>query len=68
MIAIQEIRRKYGGLICRRCINAAYGVRLMPSDCLYESETPSYCVCCDGTHHLVSGFRARGKLKVLFKK
>ena len=68
MVSTSQIRRKFGGLICRRCINAAYGVHLQSADCIYESETPSYCPNCDGTHHLVSGFRPSGQIKLLFKK
>ena len=68
MVTISQVRRKFGGLVCRRCVNAAFNARLLSSDCLYESGEASYCPGCDGTHHIVSGFRLSGKLKLLFKK
>ena len=66
MMTVKPIRRRYGENICRACINESYRAHLEPKDCLYSYTYT--CPRCGRTHHLVSGFTASGKLKMLFRR
>lgn len=66
MVTISKIISKFGGNICRRCINETFNSTLLSEDCLYEMY-PSKCSCCGEMRNIVSGFRSSGKIKLLFK-
>lgn len=65
MLSARPVRKKYGGYLCRRCLNRQYRVRLNPRDVRYRHMR--VCPLCHSTDHLVVGFRLTGKLKMLFK-
>ena len=65
MFSEKEIKAQYGTLICRRCLNKFYGVKLLPKDCLYEYHY--VCPGCGEEHHIVSGLKLSGKFKTLLK-
>ena len=68
MKQIDKIHLELGSKVCRRCINQQYHADLLPRDCLYEAgEYVQPCSSCHGMHHIVSGFRLSGRLKLLFK-
>ena len=66
MQTVEPIRRRYGEVICRACINEEYGAKLEPKDCLYGYTYT--CPRCGKNRHLVSGFTMSGKLKMLFRR
>ena len=67
MLSTKRISRRFGGEICRSCINEQYSVRLKPSDCLYMYPYRYQCACCGTVQNIVTGFRLTGKLKMLTK-
>ena len=67
MASFYRIRSRFGGEICRRCINAAYRAHLTPQDCRYGYPYPSRCFRCGEVHNIVTGLRLSGRLKLLFK-
>ena len=67
MAAIKDIKKKFGGLICRSCINKEYNVNLNRSDCIYGIPFPDICRCCEEHKNIVTDFTFGGKLKMLFK-
>ena len=65
MLSTKRIARRYGDNICRRCINRVYHARLKNQDCVYGYYYN--CPRCKQPHHIVIGFTASGKLKMLLK-
>ena len=68
MDRIREIIGRYGGLVCRRCINDLYGANLTQRDCVYDGPYERQCKCCGKMRHIVWDLKASGKRKLLFKK
>ena len=66
MINTKKIAERYGGNICRRCINEDYRVHLTPDDCMY-SKKKQECPRCGWLSNIVNGFTFSGKRKMLFK-
>ena len=67
MLGTGRLKTQYGGNICRRCINSAYGTHLRPSDCRYLDEDLHPCPACGVPQHIVCGFRLIGACKMLLK-
>lgn len=65
MVTIRKINKKYGGNICRRCINETYKIHLNHSDCLYGDPYPAQCPRCKDMRNIVSGFQFSGFIKLL---
>lgn len=66
MATMRSIRRRYGGFICRRCLNKAYHMHLKPSDCDYDYY-PHECRRCGETQNIVIRVRLRKRLLLLLK-
>lgn len=66
MWTTRRIRAKYGGNICRMCVNHEYRVHLERRDCRY-GKTES-CRLCGSYHHPVKGFTLSGHVKMLFTR
>ena len=64
----KKIAARFGGPICRRCINAQYGVSLKPFDCKYPYPYKDTCPRCGEMQNIVDGFRISGKIKMLFAR
>ncbi len=70
MITTKKIEKRFGGYICRRCINEVYKVDLTRHDCIYKSF--DVCPRCGVEHNIVHDFRSSGvrimkKAKVGFR-
>ena len=68
MFGMDIIRHKYGGLLCRRCINEIYGASLKASDCHYPYPFKYRCPRCGEQRNIVGSFRFSGQMKVLLLK
>lgn len=66
MLTMNRIRTKYGGNLCRRCINEAYQVQLQTNDCWYEYY-PHVCPRCGEIHNIVNDLKLSAKLRLLLK-
>ena len=53
MFGMKKIQRHFCGNVCRRCINAAFQVKLNSSDCWYEYY-PHTCSCFREIQHIVA--------------
>ena len=62
------ILKRFGGNICRRCLNAEIEpIHLSPDDCVYQGY--GTCPLCQQQgKHIVMGFTLRGKIKLIGKK
>ncbi|MBQ1504445.1 MAG: hypothetical protein IIZ49_03545 [Oscillospiraceae bacterium] len=67
MIGQNAIRSRFGGPICRRCINETYRANLTPADCRYPYPFKNRCPCCGEQRNIVGSFRLSGQMKMLFK-
>ena len=67
MVTIGKIISKFGGNICRQCINKKYNIHLIHKDCRYDIIYPSLCPKCNEMKNIVTGFQLSGYLKLLFK-
>ena len=65
MLTTKRIVSKYGGNICRHCINAQYHIHLYPADCVYEDHRK--CPRCREVKNIVGGFQGKGVWKMLLK-
>ena len=65
MLSTNRIKRRFGGEICRDCINMTYGSRLNPDDCRYGYVYT--CPCCGEIRSIVVGLSPMGRLKMLFR-
>ena len=70
MITTKKIEKRFGGYICRRCINEVYKVNLTRHDCIYKSF--DICPRCGMEQNIVHDFRSSGvrimkKAKVGFR-
>jgi len=63
MTDVRKIRARFGGSICRRCINRAYHVNLQPSECRYSY--PQRCPVCGQERNLVLDVSHTGRWKLL---
>lgn len=59
MITTKKIEKRFGGYICRRCINEVYKVNLTRHDCVYKSF--DVCPRCGVEHNIVHDFRSSGR-------
>ena len=66
MLTTKPIVKKYGGNICRRCINEAYKTSLRHKDCNYGRS--GVCPRCRAIRHIVSGFTFSGMKKMFRAK
>ena len=66
MTTMQTVRNKFGGNICRRCFNKAYGLKLRSTDCLYDN-FPSICPRCGTRQNIVIRLRLQKRLLLLLK-
>lgn len=66
MLTMNKIRTKYGGNLCRRCVNEAYHVQLRSHDCWYEYY-PHVCPRCGEIHNIVNDLKLSAKLRLLLK-
>lgn len=66
MANMTSLIRKYGGGICRECINREYGAKLTPKDCIYY-DYPYTCFCCQQHRNIVKKFRPSGQMKMLIR-
>lgn len=62
---IQSVYKKYGGGICRKCINREYHAKLVPEDCQYYYY-PYACPSCGEVRNIVVGFRWQVRTRMLF--
>ena len=67
MVTINQIRKRYGGNICRQCINQAYKTNLLHTDCKYGLMYPSKCAKCGEMKNIVTGLRLSEYLKSMTK-
>ncbi len=68
MVTIKTIRKKFGGNVCRQCINKEYGVHLLHTDCKYDMMMyPMLCPSCNEMKNIVSGLQISGLAKLMFK-
>lgn len=68
MATMRSIKKRFGGEICRRCLNEVYGLNLSPNDCLYTSYSPAVCPCCGEVNNIVNRVRKVQRLVLLFKE
>ena len=67
MITTRQIRKKYGGNVCRYCMSDILRETLYPRHCKYEKER-GMCPCCKYPRkHLVRGFTLSGLMKTIGK-
>ena len=62
LATMKDISNRFGGCICRRCINMNYDAKLTRDDCKYTGREE--CPSCEEVRHLVSGFTLSGKAKM----
>ena len=65
MFSMKKVRSRYGGEICRSCLNKKYGGHLKPRNCRY-ADTKNYCPRCNEYHHIVVGLRPSGWIRMFF--
>lgn len=65
MLSAKRIKRRFGGDICRDCINRTCHVRLDPEDCIYGYLYT--CPCCGEVRNIVANLTLVGRLKLLFR-
>ena len=65
MLSVKRIKRRFGGDICRDCINRTYRARLDPEDCVYGYLYT--CPSCGEVRNIVVGLTPAGRLKLLFR-
>ena len=61
---MQKMVVKYGGYLCRRCMDRHYHVHLSHRDVI---ETEGRCPCCKQEGRLVTGLKHGGRIKMLWK-
>lgn len=66
MITIRRIKKHYGSLICRRCLNEHYGTKLRPADCYLIREV-DVCPACEDKKRLVRRLTLLGYIKTIGK-
>lgn len=67
MATIQSIRKRFGGYICRRCLNEQFDLRLSPEDCSYDQHALSVCPCCGEVQNIVTRVRFTKRLRLYLK-
>ena len=66
MATMQSIKERFGGYICRHCINEVYGMQLRPADCLYDLY-PRECARCGKMHNIVRKVRLGKRILLSIK-
>ena len=67
MVTKRKIKKRFGGSICRQCINKTYRVHLLHTDLKYELIYPVQCPACGEMKNIPAGFRFGGFMKLLYK-
>lgn len=67
MVTIHKIQTRFGGNICRSCLNETYRANLERADCQYDYPFPTRCACCKEMKNIVTDLRLSGKRKLLFR-
>ena len=67
MANMEAIKKRFGGHICRRCLNEVYGLSLQPEDCRYENFCPSVCPRCGEVQNIVSRVSLPQRILLYFK-
>ena len=67
MASIQPVQARFGGNVCRACLNEAYRVHLEQTDCRYGYPYPARCPRCGEVRNIVTGLRPRAHWKLLFR-
>lgn len=62
-----ELKAKYLGHTCRKCINSGCGTRFNRRDCYYEFYTND-CSICGERHNIVKDIRKISRYKLILKK
>ncbi len=68
MLTTGKIRKKYGGNVCRSCVNEILNIHLHPYECRYEKGRADCPGCGESGKHIVKGFRLRGLKLTIGKK
>ncbi len=68
MVTMKKIHKRFGGNICRQCINVTYDTHLKHFDCLYGTPYPGNCPSCGEMKNIVTGLRFSGFLKLLTRR
>lgn len=64
MVSIRKMKQKYGGLICRACLNENYPKKYVHhSECLYTDL--QICACCKAEKYLVRWVMLEGQIRML---
>lgn len=67
MLSMHDVYRRYGGPVCRACLNEMTGVHLKRKNCVYL-RYPEICPRCHvHDKNLVGKLKLSGKLKTLFR-
>ena len=66
MLTTRPVKKRFGSLLCRDCINREFGVNLRRKDVFYVYSNED-CPYCYASKHLVKGFKPSGLVKMLFK-
>ena len=61
---MQKLEIRYGGHLCRRCLDRHYKVHLSHRD---VREVEGTCPCCGKQGRLVTGLKLGGRIKMLGK-
>ena len=67
MVTIKKIQKRFGGNVCRQCINETYDLHLLHTDCRYDHPYPSLCPNCRQMKNIVTGLQLSGFMKLLTK-
>lgn len=68
MLTNKKIMKRFGKNVCRQCINKAYNIHLLHTDCRYDLPYPALCPHCKEMKNIVTGLRLSGFFKSLFAK
>ncbi len=67
MVTIKKIKKRFGGCVCRQCINKTYKLHLIHQNCIYGLMYPAQCPNCMEMKNIVTGLKLSGFFKLLFK-
>ena len=67
MIRIRHVKKHYGSLLCRKCLNRKYGANLQPRNCIYLKEI-DICPVCEDKKKLVRRLTLIGYIRTIGKK
>ncbi len=67
MLTVKRIKKRFGGNVCRQCINKTYHIHLRHKNCIYALPFPALCQCCREMKNIVTGLRFSGYLITITK-